>query len=123
MQIFNQLTEQEGRIALTLQLARLGHDLICVLSGGQAHLGATAVASPSLESLDQVWCCQLPGHREGEIAVQLAFDLAHSYQCQVQTSVGIHFVKISQAEIATVYRLVASLTAKVVAMVEKKAES
>ena len=98
----------QDRVHLTLDLIAVGADLLVLLTGGRAHLGATAVADFA-GSLREPWLCQLPGHREGELAELFARSLAQAYQCKVQATVGIHYDQITQAEINQVLQLAEEL--------------
>lgn len=103
------LRQGEGRIQLTLQLMRLGTDLCCFLTGGAAHIGATALALKHIESKEEVWQCVVPTHREAELACELAWACAKTYHCTVQATVGIHYDQITHAEINLVLELAQSL--------------
>ena len=74
------LTARHGRLALTLRVLRLGRDLQVICSGGQAHIGAVAVASPlpphAQKTEHHVQLMSLPGHREDMLAARMARHLA-----------------------------------------------
>ena len=83
-----------GRIALSLFMARVGGDLQAIISGGDAHIGATALASGGKVSV-----MEAEGHREGEIAAKAAAALASALGARAAVSCGIHFDCITCAEI------------------------
>ena len=97
---------REGRVELCLRLMPQGRDLHAFLLGGEAHVGAVALAVPG----QSAGVTQRPGHREGEIAALVAERLAGAFGCAVSVSCGIHFADISRAEITTVEKLAARLT-------------
>lgn len=84
-----------GRLELRLIAMQVGNDLQVVLYGGEAHIGATAMASPG-EATRVIICS---GHREDEIALQTANILSKSLECTVCASVGIHYDNILKEEI------------------------
>lgn len=86
---------------LCLRLMPQGRDLHACLLGGEAHVGAVALASPG----EAARVMQRPEHREGELAALVAERLAAALGCAVSVSSGIHFADISRAEIATVEKL------------------
>lgn len=93
-------------MALCLRVLPLGPDLQAILTGGQAHLGAWAVAEP----VRGITCAgERPGHREGPLAARLALMLANGLGCAVCVSAGIHYDAITREEIATVERLAGEL--------------
>ena len=90
---------------LCLRLMPQGRDLHAFLLGGEAHVGAVALASPE----EAAKVVQRRGHREGELASRMADRLAAALNCAVSVSSGIHFADISRAEITTVERLAEKL--------------
>ena len=92
---------REGRVELCLRLMPQGRDLHAFLLGGEAHVGAVALASPG----EAAKVLQRQSHREGELAGRVAERLAGALGCAVSVSSGIHFADISRAEITTVEKL------------------
>ena len=121
------LTARHGRLALTLRVLHLGRDLQVICTGGQAHIGAVAVASPmpahaqTAESHTQ-GLISLPGHREDMLATWMARHLADALNCTVCVSAGIHFDCITKEEIARVLNLAATLTDRCVARLKQDAK-
>ncbi|MDR3358152.1 MAG: hypothetical protein LBN96_04750 [Desulfovibrio sp.] len=100
-------TAQAGRITLEARIIRVGADAQCLLCGGDAHIGAVALARPGG---GQSLC--LPGHREGGTALRMARTLAQSLGRAVCVSAGIHYDGITREEIADVENLADELTEK-----------
>ena len=96
-----------GRITLNMQIVPLGNDIQIILTGGEAHIGAVAVASADSP---QGSVREMPHHREGELAQKMACRLAKALNVTVSVSAGIHFPHISREEIATVFALADRLT-------------
>ncbi|WP_291356801.1 hypothetical protein [Desulfovibrio sp.] len=96
---------KEGRLDLTLRLCPQGRDLHAILTGGDGHAGATALAAPGEATL----VSERPGHREGALAGLVAGRLCAGLGCAVSVSCGIHFEAITRQEIAAVEKLGARL--------------
>jgi hypothetical protein len=98
------VTVGDGREAVTLRLQRQGRDLVVTISGGAAHVGAVAVASPeggtSGESCHEV--CVVPGHKEGPLADRAAHRLAGITGRTVVVVAGIHQDRATPAEIEAI---------------------
>lgn len=84
-----------GRMELTLIATPVGKDLQVIIHGGDAHIGATAVAQPG-ETTHVITCV---GHREDKMAFEIANMLAQNLECTICVSVGIHYANIMYEEI------------------------
>lgn len=104
-----------GRIQLTLKAMSAGGDLLILLTGGEAHIGAIALAAP--EGLAGSPECT--GHREGALACEIALELADQLRCRVAVACGIHYDNITRAEIGDTLKL----ARKLAQMLLKKANS
>lgn len=100
-----ELHKQDGRINLCLKLLPVGRDLLVLLAGGNAHVGATALATP--DGVTQT--NELAMHREGPLASRTARRFAATCDCTASVICGIHFPDISREEISTVERLAEEL--------------
>lgn len=94
----------EGRTAVWLHLAPQGRDLVLRIGGGDAHVGAVATVSPaggtageSCEVLTEV-----PGHKEGPLALAAARSLAAAGNRTCVAVAGIHLDDIGSDEIAAI---------------------
>jgi hypothetical protein len=90
----------------------MGRDVQCLLYGGDAHIGAVALAWPDGDAGEQSRLLGLPGHREDETALRMARTLARTLGCVVCVSAGMHFDDITREEIAVVENLADELTGK-----------
>ncbi len=88
---------EEGR-EIRFAASRVGRDCLISVTGGAAHIGAVAVASPDGET----WLHQCAHHREGELARHIAEELAPRAACTICVVAGIHFDHLTQAGIAKV---------------------
>lgn len=104
---------RQGRLHLRLDLLPQGRDWLALLRGGAAHIGATALALPPGERAaaeEAAWSIGRPGHREEELARQVADRLAQAAGRAVCCCAGIHYAAITPEEIRLVLRLVDDLT-------------
>lgn len=111
------LQRRRGRLEASLLALPLGGDLQVMVSGGKAHIGATALCQPGGEAR----CLSLPGHREGELAASMARSLANALGITVAVSAGIHFDDISREEIATILAMCAAMAEEAVSILVKTA--
>jgi len=100
------LTASRGRLDLELACVALGRDLMVALSGGtRPHIGAVALAQsrPSLEPgggrSATASVLALLGHKEDELARELALDLAARLGATVTVACGIHLDGILPGEL------------------------
>lgn len=76
----------------------MGTDLAVLITGGRAHIGAVATAYAEGDGI-KVETHQLPGHREGELAAEMAGLAASSLDCTVTVAMGIHLDNATREEI------------------------
>lgn len=107
--------QYKGR-SLFMKGVRAGRDLNITLSGGDIpHIGAVAVSSigPALHQPERLTCTDsmigLSGHKEAELARQVASRLASQLQCTVAVACGIHFNQATAEEISGILKVVDSM--------------
>lgn len=107
---FFRLLRRRGRLFLCLALQRQGQDWLACLSGGQAHIGAVALALSENDAPPRLALLSRPGHREDALAQDMARQLAAASRSAVCVCAGIHYPAISPEEIATVLHLCQDMT-------------
>jgi hypothetical protein len=101
------LEAQRGRIRLCLTAAFMGRDLCVTLSGGdRPHIGAVALAGPRTPAS----ALNLPRHREGDLARQMAEQLSAEFGIAVCIACGVHLDAILEHEIKAVLEMAEELT-------------
>lgn len=102
------IAKTSGRLTIRLSASRLGKDLLVVISGGAAHIGAvgagnvcTGMASSSVITM--------PGHRDDRIAKEAAERLSKSQGCNCVVVAGVHYDKITPQEIKDIMLMSSSL--------------
>lgn len=89
-----------GRLAVRLTPVAQGRDLVVLITGGEAHVGAVAVEAaagplgPAARNLYVV-----PGHREGHLAADCARELAAAVPGSCLVVAGIHQDDATRQEI------------------------
>ena len=99
-------SEPENRIRLssgtpwhlTVDVSRLGADLLCRVEGGDSHVGSVALAEWR-DGRAHTRALTAEGHRETAIASHAAHRLCAATRRTVTCVAGIHFDDLSRAEI------------------------
>lgn len=106
-----------GRISLRIQALCLGKDFCVTVSGGdQEHIGAVALAIPHPSQKDKnkisatVSILAIPGHKEDELAKNVARKIAVALNATVSVSCGIHIDNAETQEIENIIAAVMDMT-------------
>jgi len=112
----------QGRITVALQAIPMGEDLLVALHGGdRSHIGAVAVSQPrpSLSAGEPrsatTSVIALVGHKEDELARQLAQRVAKEAGVTTTVACGIHLDGISAREIGQVIQMAEEVTRRLIA--------
>ncbi|MFV9510269.1 hypothetical protein [Tepidibacillus sp. LV47] len=76
----------------------MGDDLVILVTGGVAHIGAVATAYIDNDQV-HVEVTELPHHKEGELAKEFAELLARSLHRSVSVLMGIHIDNATKKDI------------------------
>ncbi len=96
----------EGKYKIFLNALFCGKDIsICIFGGDVPHIGAVAVAVPrksltgdgSNSASASVIC--ITGHKEDEMARQIALDFSSKFICNVTVSAGVHIDDAKKSDI------------------------
>ncbi|MBN2791423.1 MAG: hypothetical protein JXQ81_02840 [Desulfuromonadales bacterium] len=113
-------SETCGRISVTLQAIPMGNDLLIALHGGdRSHIGAVAVSQPrSALKVGDVGASTsvitILGHREDQLARDVAHRIAGETGVIATVACGIHFDQINVREIKQVILLSERLTSRLI---------
>lgn len=91
------LTRNAGSAQLRIEATRLGRDMVVTLVGGDAHIGAVALAGSNQRA--NVPVLAVPYHRDDGIAKEAALRIAKEFNCNCVVIVGIHVSNASQDQI------------------------
>lgn|GEM_PF-1112365 len=87
-----------------IQTVMMGKDIAFLITGGDAHIGAAATAYRNSEGQVVTALQQLPGHREGELAQELAAMAASRLGVTVTVLAGIHVENPTREQIADIVK-------------------
>jgi hypothetical protein len=118
-QLIEPLSVGSDRTRVNLEVKFQGRDILLLVTGGEAHVGAVAVWDSRIKD-GQATVTELPGHREGPLAVECAEILGHALGRTVVAVVGIHQDNATREEIAAI---VANVRKGVLELAENKGTS
>ncbi|HTY92178.1 MAG TPA: hypothetical protein VMC84_13465 [Methanocella sp.] len=99
-----QFSSSSGRLAISLKAVDVGDDLVVFITGGKAHIGATAVGIKT-EGVATSSVITTPAHREDRVVKDAAEKLAKKLDKTVVVVSGIHYDNITKEEIEETLRL------------------
>jgi len=108
-----------GRTGVQLELRVQGCDLLLLITGGKAHVGAVAVLDGRCASGSAV-VTELAGHREGRLAGECAEILGEVWEGAVVVVAGIHQDRATRAEIDAIVTNVRQGTHDLAAAIAKQ---
>jgi hypothetical protein len=101
-----ELTARDGRIEVTLAARQVGEDWLVEIAGGQAHIGAAALATfDAMHGRASSSVLSAPGHREEQVALDAARTITRHTRTTAVVVAGLHYPNITVDEIATARRL------------------
>jgi hypothetical protein len=94
-------------LPVVMEVTEIGADIAVLCHGGsKPHIGATAIAVPFRTNTGDVSASvsviALPGHKEGNVCIQIAELLSKELSKTVLVSCGIHYDAISKKLIDTI---------------------
>jgi len=91
------LTQGTGPTALHYEIIAVGNDWLILLTGGDAHIGCTAIGD------DGRLCSYTPqSHKDDTLAIPLAKKVSETGHCVCTVVAGFHLDDITREEIAEV---------------------
>jgi len=98
------LSNTSGRLSISLRAIDVGSDLLVIITGGKAHIGAAAVGV-TCGGLASSSVISVPAHREDRVVKGAAEKLAKALNRSVVAVAGIHYDDITKEEIDETLRL------------------
>lgn len=103
----NEVVEERiGRVAIKMEAVRMGKDYCLIITGGdRPHLGAVALSTPRPSLADpqkssaSTSVLTLVGHKEDEVAKNIAHQFAAKLKCPIVVACGVHLDNITREEI------------------------
>ena len=91
------LIQGTGKTALNYELTPVGNDWLILLTGGDAHIGCTAIGD------DGRLCSYTPqSHKDDALAIPLAKKVSQTFHSVCTVVAGFHLDEITREEIAEV---------------------
>jgi hypothetical protein len=118
--------EKDGVFEVLAQVDQVGDDVLVLLTGGRAHIGAVAIAQPrpSLRDPEQPSSTgsviTLLGHKEDAVAKTMAEALSGRLSRNVVGVAGIHWDALTREDIAAVMELCRTINEKIAAALPPK---
>lgn len=103
------LTERMQRLEIELTALRIGRDIQVFITGGAAHIGATALGIPYGAGSANASLISAKGHQEGQLSYTLAVNLSKALRVNVIVTMGIHYDALSKEELANVQDIILNL--------------
>ncbi|MBW6486356.1 MAG: hypothetical protein K0B01_09430 [Syntrophobacterales bacterium] len=120
------ISEKHGALEVSARTMFVGADVLVVLTGGRAHIGAVAIAQPRpgisdpnrIGSTSSVFT--LVGHKEDVIAKSMSEELSRKLNRVVSVVAGIHWDSLSQADIVVVIEMCAAIGKRIIGEAAKR---
>ena len=120
------ISEKNGAFEVAAHVMPVGGDMLVVLTGGLAHIGAVAIAQPRpgigdpnrIGSTSSVFT--LVGHKEDVIAKSMSEELSRKLDRVVTVVAGIHWDGLTQRDIAMVVELCGTIGKMIIAEAVKR---
>lgn len=94
----------KGRLDISVKSVWMGRDILILVKGGDAHIGALALANRG----EIISAGETPHHRELELAKYLSIFFSKKLDCAACVCMGIHYDAITRAEIGEIRDIVQS---------------
>ena len=120
------VSEKKNAFEVSARTLFVGADMLVVLTGGRAHIGAVAIAQPRpgisdpnrTGSTSSVFT--RVGHKEDVIAKSMAEELSRKLNRVVTVVAGIHWDSLTQGEIAALVRMCEKIGKRIITEAAKR---
>lgn len=97
-----------GRLRIKFRFLSLGNDIICLVTGGESHLGASSI-SECYNRKDShratTSSISVKGHKEKVITEIISEKISKELRCNVLVVAGVHYDNITKEEIADILNI------------------
>ncbi|MNH77442.1 hypothetical protein D3C87_316860 [compost metagenome] len=87
---------------IRLEFREIGRDILLIITGGHAHIGAVSTAYPSQRYSAEVHTAAVPGHKESLLSADFALRASKWLNRTVTVVMGIHYDNLSSEQIECV---------------------
>lgn len=114
------ITETNGEFEVAAQVVPVGADLLVVLTGGRAHIGAVAIAQPRPSISDATKTSSTSsvftrvGHKEDVIAKAMSEEISKRLNRVVTVAAGLHWDGMKGEDIGRVVGMCGAITERII---------
>jgi hypothetical protein len=125
MNLFD-VSEKKGSYEVSAHTMLIGSDVLVVLTGGRAHIGAVAVAQPRPSIKDEKKISSTSsvftyvGHKEDVVAKAMSEELSRELSRKVVVAAGIHWDGLKKKDIELVVEICRKITKKIIAEASRR---
>ncbi|OPY78885.1 MAG: hypothetical protein A4E64_00613 [Syntrophorhabdus sp. PtaU1.Bin058] len=123
---FFDISEKKGSFEVSAHIMLIGDDILVVLTGGRAHIGAVAIAQPrpSIEDAQRISATSSVfthiGHKEDVVAKAMSEDLSKGLNRKVTVAAGIHWDGLKKKDIELIIEICGAITKRIIAEALKR---
>lgn len=123
---FFDLSEKKASFEVSAHTILVGSDILVVLTGGRAHIGAVALAQPrpsikdsqKISSTSSVFT--YVGHKEDVVAKAMSEGLSGALNKRVVVTAGIHWDELKKTDIELIVDICRKITKRIIVEVSKR---
>lgn len=123
---FFDISEKKRSFEVSAHTMLVGDDILVLLTGGRAHIGAVAVAQPrpSIKNAKKISSTSSVfthvGHKEDVVAKAMSEELSRGLNKRVTVAAGIHWDGLESKDIELITRICGRITKRIIAEVSKR---
>ena len=123
---FFDISEKKKSFEVSARTMLVGDDILVVLTGGRAHIGAVAIAQPrpSIEDAQKISSTSSVfthvGHKEDVVAKTMSEELSKGLNKRVTVAAGIHWDRLKKKDIELIIEICGTITKRIIAEVSKR---
>lgn len=123
---FFDISEKNGSFEISAHTMLVGDDILILLTGGRAHIGAVAIAQPrpSIEDAQRISATSSVfthiGHKEDVVAKAMSEDISKGLNRKVTVAAGIHWDGLKKKDIELIMEVCGTITKRIIAEVLKR---
>lgn len=128
MKVFD-IAQKIGEFEVSARIVPVGVDLLVVLTGGRAHIGAVAIAQPrpSISDATKIGATSSVftrvGHKEDVVAKAMSEDLSKALNTVATVVAGLHWDNMKPEDIGMVVEMCGAVTKKIIAAMTEAMEA
>ena len=120
------ISEKKGTFEISAHTTMVGSDMLVLVTGGRAHIGAVAIGQPrpSLRDAKKISSTSSVftrvGHKEDTVVKEMSERLSKELNKIVVVAAGIHWDKMEKKEIEMIIEMCSTITKKVIVEAAKR---